>query len=75
LAQNSTAVVMLDVFNEELLDNNNRHLKFLSMEVQLLDEAVIIKKVNGRFASERILQTIYLDHVVQPIYHALEANM
>jgi hypothetical protein len=69
------AIVMLDVFNEELLYNNNHHLKFLSMEVQLLDEAVFIKKVNGRFASERILQTISLDHVVQPIYHALEANM
>jgi hypothetical protein len=66
---------MLNVFNEELLYNNNRHLKFLSMEVQLLDEAVFIKKVNGRFASEQILQTICLDHVVQPIYHALEANM
>jgi hypothetical protein len=46
------AVVMLDVFNEELLYKNNRHLKFLSMEVHLLDEAVFIKKVNGRFASE-----------------------
>jgi hypothetical protein len=45
------------------------------MEVQLLDEAVFIKKVNGRFASEPILQTISLDHVVQPIYHALEAIM
>jgi hypothetical protein len=67
--------VMLDVFNEELLDNNNCHLKFLSLEVQLLDEAVFIEKVNGRFASEWILQTISLNHVVQPIYHALEANM
>jgi hypothetical protein len=47
------AVVMLDMFNEELLDNNNRHLKFLSMEVQLLDEAVFIKKVHleGGFTS------------------------
>jgi hypothetical protein len=67
--------VMCNVFNEELLDNNNHHLKFLSVEVQLLDEAVFIEKVNGRFASERILQTISLDHVVQSVYHALEANM
>jgi hypothetical protein len=69
------AVVMLEVFNEKFFDNNNCHLKFLSMEGQLLHKAVFIKKVNGRFASEWIPQTIFLDHIVQPIYHAIEANM
>jgi hypothetical protein len=66
---------MLDVFKEEFFDNNNRHLKFLSMEVQLLDEAVFIKKVNSRLVCEWILQTVFLDHVLQSIYHGLEANM
>jgi hypothetical protein len=67
--------MILDVFNEKFFHNNNCHLKFLSMEVQLLDEAVFIKKVNSRFASEWIPQTIFLDHVVQPIYHMLESKM
>jgi hypothetical protein len=38
---------MLDMFNEKFFDNNNCHLKFLSMEVQLLDEAGILRKNLG----------------------------
>jgi hypothetical protein len=40
------AVVMLDMFNEELLYNNNRHLKFLSMEVQLAPAADLHKMLS-----------------------------
>jgi hypothetical protein len=45
------------------------------MPMQLLDKAVFIKEVSCRFPSVGILQSMILYHVVEPLHHAIEANL
>jgi hypothetical protein len=66
---------MYNMFHEECHHNNNCHLEFLSIAVELLDEAVSLKEVNGWSASIWILQSIFLDHVIKSVDHALEVLM
>jgi hypothetical protein len=68
-------IMIFDMFHEECLHNNNCHLEFLSIAVELLDKAVSLDEVNGWFASIWILQSIFLDHFIKSVDHALEVLM
>ncbi len=40
--------------------------------MELLDKAVSLNEVNGWFTSIQILQSIFLEHVIKSVDHALE---
>jgi hypothetical protein len=65
-------IMMYDVFHEECHHSNNCHLEFLSIAMELLDETVSLKEVNGWSASIWILQSIFVNYVINFDDHALE---
>jgi hypothetical protein len=64
--------VMGDMLEKEFFHNNHALLIFLSITVQLQSKASFLHEVNGRLPSEWILQTLFLDEIIEPLHHGME---